>query len=362
VALIDLSALAANYAYLQGLARAATLFPVVKADAYGHGAVPVARRLEAEGAQRFAVAIAEEGLELRRGGIRSEILLLNFSDPQDAPLHASYGLMPTLYDLSQARGYAEVTRRWRRPLPVHLKIDTGMGRLGIRPEELSAAVELLAQAKGLSLRGTFTQLARADEREGAPTEKQLETFQTCLALLSSAGVDPGLVHAANSAALLQHPSSILQAVRPGLALYGIPPAQNGDRGPLRPGMSLETRVLAVRQVPSGIPLGYGGRFVTARASTIAALPIGYHDGVRRSFSGRVSVLLQGEKAPIVGAVSMDLTLVDATECGARPGDRAVILGTDARREVTAWELALAAGTLPYEIVCGIGSRVPRVHV
>jgi len=362
-AVIDLSALAANYAYLQELAGAAAVIPVVKADAYGHGVVPSARRLEAEGATCFGVAIAEEGLELRRGGIRSEILLLNFSDPRDAPLHASYGLTPTLYDLSQARGYAEVTRGWRRrPLPVHLKIDTGMGRLGIRPEELSAAVDLLVRAKGIQLRGTFTQLARADEREGAPTEKQLDAFRNCLELLSAAGIDPGLVHAANSAALLQHSSSILQAVRPGLALYGIPPAQQSDPGRLRPVMSLETRVLAVKQVPSGTPLGYGGRFVTARPSTIAALPIGYHDGVRRSFSDHVSVLLQGEKAPIVGAVSMDLTLVDATECGAQPGDRVVILGTDARREVTAWELALAAGTLPYEIVCGIGSRVPRVYV
>jgi alanine racemase len=324
--------------------------------------VPAARRLEAEGALCFGVAIAEEGLELRRGGIRPEILLLNFSDPRDAPLLASYGLMPTLYDLSQARGYEEVTRGWSRPLPVHLKIDTGMGRLGIRPEELSAAADLLARAKGIRLRGTFTQLARADEREGAPTEKQLATFRDCLELLSSAGIDPGLVHAANSAALLQHSSSILQAVRPGLALYGISPAPQTDPGRLRPVMSLETRVLAVKQVPSGTPLGYGGRFVTSRPSTIAALPIGYHDGVRRSFSNHVSVLLQGEKAPIVGAVSMDLTLVDATECGARPGDRVVILGTDARREVTAWELALAAGTLPYEIVCGIGSRVPRVYV
>ncbi len=362
MAVIDLSAVAANYAYLQGLAGRATVFPVVKADAYGHGAVSVARRLEAEGAQRFAVAIAEEGVELRRGGIRSEILLLNFSDPRDAPLHASYGLTPTLYDLSQARGYAEVTRGWRRPLPVHLKIDTGMGRLGIQPQELSAAVDLLTHAKGISLRGTFTQLARADEPEGAPTEKQLETLQSCLALLSASGVDPGLVHAANSAALLQHPFSILQAVRPGLALYGIPPAQKSEHSPLRPVMSLETRVLAVKQVPSGTPLSYGGCFLTARASTIAALPIGYHDGVRRSFSGRVSVLLQGEKAPIVGAVSMDLTLVDATECGARPGDLVVLLGRAAQDEVTAWELARAAGTLPYEIVCGIGSRVPRVYV
>ena len=354
-------AIVANYRYLQRLSGSAAVFPVVKADAYGHGAVPVARRLEQEGADRFAVAIAEEGVQLRRGGIRGEILLLNFSDPRDAPLHAAYGLTPTLYDLAQARDFAEATRGSEHPLRVHLKIDTGMGRLGLQPEELPAAVELLQRARGLFLAGTFTQLARADEPDGTATASQLVTLQRCLALLSASGLDPGLVHAANSAALLRHPSSILAAVRPGLAIYGIPPSETLDRGPLRPAMSVETEVLAVKNVPPGTPLGYGGRFVTARASRIAALPIGYHDGVRRSFSNRVSVLMRGGRAPIVGAVSMDLTLVDATDSGAEPGDRVVLLGRDGNARITAWDLARAADTNPYEIVCGIGPRVPRVY-
>src|SRR5262249_40158408 len=156
MALIDLSAIAANYRHLRGRAGEASVFPVVKANAYGHGAVRVARRLEAEGADRLAVAIADGGVELGRAGIRSEILLLNFSDPWSAPLVASYGLIPTLYDLAQTRGYAEATRSWARPLPVHLKIDTGMGRLGIQPEDLPAAIDLLRRAKGLVLVGAFT--------------------------------------------------------------------------------------------------------------------------------------------------------------------------------------------------------------
>jgi alanine racemase len=335
---------------------------VVKADAYGHGAVRVARRLEEEGADRFAVAISEEGLQLRRAGVRGEILILNFSDPADAPLHRAYGLTPALFELEHLRAFAEAARFLPEPLPVHLKIDTGMGRLGILPADLPAAIQLLRQAERLALRGTFTQLARAEEEEHAATDAQIETMKRCLGMMQDAGIDPGLVHLANSAGVLAHPASIFDAVRPGLALYGILPSEFLDPAPLKPSLVLETRVMAVKRVPPGTPLGYGGRFVTRRPSTIATLPIGYHDGVRRSFSDRVPVLLRGEKAPIVGVVSMDLTLVDATDSGARPGDRVVLLGSQGKLQVTAWDLARAADTIPYEIVCAIGARVPRVYV
>jgi alanine racemase len=360
-AVVDLSVIARNYRYLQERAGQAAVLPVVKADAYGHGAVAVAQRLEEEGARRFAVATMEEGIELRRGGVRGEILIMSFSDPADASLHGAYGLVPTLYDLEQARGFASATRALAAPLPVQLKIDTGMGRLGVAPEDLPAVVELLRRARGLALTGTFTQLARADERESSATDIQVARMRECLALLSGSGIDPGLVHVANSAGLLSHPASIFGAVRPGLALYGILPSQAIDPGPLAPALTLETEVIAVKTVPEGTPLGYGGRFVTRRVSSVAVLPIGYHDGVRRSFSGRVSVLLRGEKAPIVGAVSMDLTLIDATDSGARPGERVVLLGRDQERQITAWDLARAADTIPYEIVCGIGPRVARVY-
>ena len=360
-ALVDLSAIAGNYRYLQRLAGSAAVVPVVKANAYGHGAVAVARRLVEEGSDRFAVAIAEEGVELRRGGIRGEILILNYSDPADAPLHRAYALTPAIYELDQARGLAEAAGGLEAPLPVHLKLDTGMCRLGVRPEDLSTAIELLRRSPGLALKGTFTQLARAEEERSQATDRQLATMKRCLELMRDAGIEPGLVHAANSAGLLGHPASILQAVRPGIALYGISPSEALDPGTLAPSLALETRVMAVNTVAPDTPLGYGGRFVTSRTSRIAVLPIGYHDGVRRSFSERVSVLLRGEKAPIVGAVSMDLTLVDATKSGARIGDRVLLLGSDGELRVTAWDLARAAGTIPYEILCGIGTRVPRVY-
>ena len=358
-AVVDLSALARNYRHLRERAGRSEVFPVVKSDAYGHGAVPVARRLEQEGAGRFAVAVAEEGIELRRGGVRGRILILGFSDPRDVALWRSYGLVPSLYDISQARSIASACAGLSDPQPVHLKLDTGMGRLGIVPGELSEVIALLAQSPQLKLEGTFTQLARAQEPESPATDRQIETMRSCVAALTEAGLDPGLVHVANSAALLVHPSSLFQAVRPGLALYGVPPSETIDPEELEPVMTVETAVMSVRRVPAGTPLGYGGTFVTGRASNIAVLPVGYDDGLRRSLSGRVSVLLRGKEAPLVGAVSMNLTLVDATDCGAEIGDRVVILGSDAGRRVTSWDLARAAGTIPYEILCGFGARLPR---
>jgi alanine racemase len=359
---VDLGAIARNYRSIARLVGPRVkVYPVVKADAYGHGAAPVALRLAEEGADRFAVAIAEEGIALRRAGLRGEILLLNYSDPGDLGVHRAYGLTPALYDGTHIAGFAEATQGLREPLPFHLKIDTGMGRLGVRPEDLPSAIALIRGARGLQLAGTFSNFSSADDPDSPSTAAQTETMKGCLETLRAAGLDPGLVHLANSAGLLTHPSSHLDAVRPGLALYGVLPSEDLGTQGFEPALALETEVMSVRRVPAGSFLGYGGGFVTSRGSTIAALPIGYDDGLRRSFSGRVSVLLRGGEAPIVGAVSMDVTLVDATDCGAEPGDRAVVLGREGSRHVTAWDLARAAGTIPYEILCGIGARVPRIY-
>lgn len=361
-AVVDLSAIARNYRLLEERAGAGVaIIPVVKADAYGHGAVPVARRLAQEGARMFAVAFAEEGLELRRGGVAGEILLLNFSDPADLAIDRAYGLTPTLHDLKQAEAFARSAGTLTPALPVHVKLDTGMGRLGIPPREIGALAGILRRAPGLSVRGVFAQLSAAEDPRSPATPAEVRGFSDGVAALSAAGIAPQLVHLANSAGVLGHPESRFTAVRPGLALYGVPPSERFAGEGLAPAMTLATRVMAVRDFPSGTPIGYGGAFVTRRPSTIAVLPIGYHDGLRRSFSGRVSVLLRGREAPIVGAVSMDLTFVDATDDGASPGDPVVCLGADAGLRVTAWDLARAAGTIPYEILCGIGPRVPRVY-
>jgi alanine racemase len=358
---VDLSAIARNYRFLAGHVAPAAVIPVVKADAYGHGAVEVTRRLEAEGAQAFAVAITEEGVALRRAGIGGEILILSFAEPADVALHRAYSLTPALYDLEQARGFAEATRAATAPLPVHLKLDTGMGRLGVRPSELSAAIELLRSASGLALTGAYTNFSSSIETPSPVTAAQTAAMRDGLAALRSAGIATGRVHLANSGAALAHPATWFDAVRPGLALYGVAPAENLDDGALEAALTLETAIMAIKDVPAGAALGYGGAFVTARPSRIALLPIGYDDGLRRSFSGRLSVLIRGEEAPIVGAVSMDLTIVDVTDTAGRLGDRVVCLGRDGQRRVTAWDWSRAAETIPYEILCGIGRRVPRAY-
>ena len=359
---VDLDAIAANYVYLRDrVGPRRTVYCVVKADAYGHGAAAVARRLEREGAATFAVAQTEEGVALRRAGVAGEILLLSHSEPADLPRQRAYGLSPTLYDRAQIEEFARATRTATEPLRAHLELDTGMGRAGIRPAELGAVAAVLRDAPGLSLAGTFATLSAADDASSPETARQVAGLADGIERLRGAGVDPGRAHLANSAGILDHPSTWLDAVRPGLALYGIAPSGSRDESPLRPAMTVETRVVAVRRVPSGTALGYGGQFVTARDTAVAVLPIGYHDGLRRSVSGKTAVLLRGRRAPVVGSVSMDVTLVDATDTGAERGDRAVCLGSDGGGTVTAWDLARAAGTIPYEILCGIGPRVLREY-
>ena len=359
---MDLESIAANYRVLKARAGGRAVYPVVKADAYGHGAVPVARRLAEEGAGCFAVAILEEGIALRRGGIPGEILILGACDPAAAPLVRGYGLTPAVHDLEQARGFASATASFGRPLPVHVKLDTGMGRLGVRPEGVVPLAQILKSARGLEVAGAFTQLASGEDPAVEPTGRQIAALAAGLAALSEKGIVPATVHVANSGAILAHPEAHADAVRPGLALYGVLPSESLEDPGLTPAMRLETRVAAVKSVPAGEALGYGGTFVTSRPSRIAALPIGYHDGFRRSFSGRIAVLLRGRRAPVVGVVSMDLTLIDVTESGAETGDLVVVMGRLESDRVTVWDLARAAATNPWEILCGLGARVPRFYV
>jgi alanine racemase len=360
-AVVDLSAIASNLRLLSGRAAPAEVMPVVKADAYAHGAVPVARRLEAEGVRRLAVATLEEARELRSAGIRARIYLLSSGDPEDVAEAAALGVAPVLHDPPQVRAMAEAAALLSTPLDVQLKLDTGLTRIGIREEELSGVLDVLRAARGLRIVGTFTQFASATDPTSASTPEQIRRFSNALSAMRAAGVEPGFVHASNSAGVLAFSEARFDAVRPGIALYGVAPSEAVADPDLRPAMRVETRVLAVKRVPAGTALGYGGSFVTSRPTDVASLPIGYHDGLRRAFSGRASILLEGGRAPIVGAVSMDLTLVDATGLSARAGVPAVLLGRLGALETRAEELAAAAGTVAWEILCGISNRVPRVY-
>ncbi len=355
---IDLSAIAGNFRTIRERSGQRVL-AVVKANAYGHGAAAVARALEEGGANFFCVAIAEEGIELRRAGIRSPILLLNFADPRDAPLHRAFGLTPALWSLEQMRAFSAATAGWREPLPVHVKIDSGLARLGIFPGEVAQAAEILSASSGLRVEAAFSHFSHGEDPAHPTRRRQSEAAAESFAALRRAGF-PGLwTHLANSGAALEGAPEC-EAVRPGLLLYGVAPSSSVPApAGIAPALAWETEVMAVKRVPAGTPVGYGGTFVTGRPTTLAVLPIGYDDGYRRSFSGRAPVLFEEGAVPTVGAISMDLTVCDATDVPVAAGDRAVLLGSRGGRRVSAHDLARAAGTIPYEILCGIGRRVPR---
>ena len=360
-AVVSLGAVARNSRRIAAHAAPASVIAVVKADAYGHGAVAVARRLEEEGTASFAVAFAGEAVELRRAGVRGEILLLSSASAGELPLYTAYGLTPALYDLGQAQAFASATRSFSPPLPVHVKVDTGLSRLGIAPGAVPEAIALLRQAPGLAVAGIYSHLSSSGEPGSAVTDAQASLLRRAAGAFRAAGFAPLKVHLANSGAVLSDAGEGFDAIRPGLALYGIVPARGLDAGGLEAALSVETEILTVRDVPEGTPIGYGGVFVTRRPSRIAVIPFGYDDGLRRSFSGRLAVLVKGERAPIVGAVSMDLTMIDVTGMAAGPGERVICLGRDGDGLVTAWDWADAAGTIPYEVLCGIGRRVPRAY-
>jgi alanine racemase len=361
---VDLDAVAANSATLVAVADGAALCAVVKADGYGHGSVGVARAALAGGATWLAVALVEEGRVLREAGIEVPILVLS-EPPPDAMAEAlDAELTPTLYTLdgvaSAARAVA--ARPGTAPWAVHLKIDTGMHRVGAHPADALEVARRIVDSPGLVLGGTFTHLAVADEPARPETDEQLDRFEQVLADLEAAGIDAGLRHAANSAGALAHPRARFDMVRVGIALYGIAPAPElGDEVVLRPAMSLHAEVTMVKQLVAGDGVGYGLRHVFDRPATVAIVPLGYADGVPRRWGLQGGeVLIGGVRRPVRGVVTMDQTIVEVTGGPeVRPGDPVVLLGEQAGECVTAQEWADRLDTIPYEVVCGFSVRLPR---
>ncbi len=361
---VDLDAVAANVAWLREVARPAAVWAVVKADGYGHGAVPVARAALGAGAAGLCVALAQEGAELRAHGLRGPVLLLSEPPPELFPLVVAEQFEPMLYTASGIAAGAEAARAaGGRPLSVHLKVDTGMHRVGASPSDALARARQIVEQPGLRLAGVATHLAVADEPDHPATARQLACLDAVLAELHRHGIDPPVVHAANSAAAIGRPAARRSLVRAGIAVYGIPPsvAMAEAAAPLRPAMTLRARVSHVQHVRAGEGVSYGLRHVLSRDTTVATLPIGYADGVpRRLFGTGGEVLIGGRRHPIVGVVTMDQLMVD---CGPRAevrvGDEAVLIGTQGGETITATEWAERLGTIAYEVVCGIGARVPR---
>jgi alanine racemase len=326
---------------------------VVKADAYGHGAVPVARALAAEGAVWFGVTCAEEGVELRRAGITQPILLMSGFLPGEETGLAEHRLTPVVYDRAQIAALDALG------LPYHLKVNTGMGRLGLERADLEqAALDISRRRKDGIVEGLCTHFASAGEGS-AQTDYQVGLFRAALATLGVRGLRARWIHLANSAALATRTDCFGNLVRPGIALYGYLNCEH--ELDLKQVMSLKTRVVAMRDTPAGTPLGYSAGFVTRQPSRIATLSAGYADGLRRHLSNQGYALVRGRRAPLVGVVSMDLTLVDVTAIpDAAVGDIATLLGEDGRERITAEQVATQCGTIAYEVLCGVGKRVPRV--
>jgi alanine racemase len=356
-ACIDLDRLGANYHAIAGLARRSVM-PVVKADAYGHGAAHVARRLVVEGAPLLAVAYPEEGAALRAAGVKLPIVVLAGLAPGQEAAVIEHDLTPVV-STPETLDLALAAATPRRRLSVHLKVDTGMGRLGFAAEQLADAAASLAGSGRIELSGLMTHLACADE-DAAFTEKQLDRFDEAVEELAARGLKPRFVHAANSAGLAYlRPTHTL--VRPGLLLYGVRPRPLSPDLPVQPVMSLSARIALVKEVPRGTPVSYGARWVASRPSRVATIPLGYADGVPRTrvMSETGAFVARGERIPVAGTVCMDFTMADVTDHAAvQAGDEAVLFGD----EPTAWELAECAGTNAWEVLTHVGSRVPRVYV
>jgi alanine racemase len=359
IAEIDLSALQHNLQIIRSLAGSKDVIGVVKADAYGHGSVEVARRLVAGGTAALAVAYTDEAKLLREAGITIPILV--FFDQENPDDYFQYDLVPVLRDRRTVRFFSDAARKKGTRIPVHMKIDTGMGRIGFRPEQaLESAVEM-AGMEGIRLEGLMSHFSEADLADRTYAQQQLKIFGDLRdAIQSQTGLSLRC-HMANSAAVLSLPDALFDAVRPGIALYGYSPFEESFG--LWPVLSLRSKVLAVRNLPVGSPVSYGRTFVTKRDSRIAVIPVGYADGYSRLFSNNAEMLLQGCRVPVVGRVCMDMTMLDVTDVpNVSEGDEVVLLGRQGDEKITAAGLAERINTIPYEILTALGTRARKAFL
>lgn len=332
---------------------------VLKADAYGLGALPLARLAAEQDIWGIGVSSLEEGIELREGGIRSRILLLAGVYPlENFEVALDHDLIPTVASFEAAQALRSLAIKIRRPVKFHLKVDTGMGRIGVSPASAQKILAFIAESPELKLEGIATHLASAESDENY-TSDQLGRFETVRAQAKALGFDNVLAHAANSAALIAHPSSRLDLVRPGLSLYGVSPVA-GPGPALTPVFSWMTKIVFLKRVPAGTYISYGRTYRTNAESDIATLPAGYADGVPRRSSGRAQVIVKGKRCPVLGRVTMDHIMVDVTGLGANVGDAVTLIGRQDKEEIRVDEWATWADTVSYEILCGVTKRVPRV--
>ena len=365
---IDLSAIRENVRAMAGNLRPGTrMAAVIKADGYGHGAVPIAKMLEKEEIIfGYAVATPEEALELRANGIRKPLLLLGYVFPESYEEMIEKDVWVCIFDEESARLLDETAGKLGRKALIHFALDTGMSRIGFADEEASAkTIARIAHLPNLTVRGLFTHLARADETDKSPAYAQMERYAHFLKLLEKENVRIPYRHISNSAGILRLPEANYDFVRAGITLYGLWPSDEVERDilPLRPAMSISSHLTYVKEIPAGVSVGYGGTWTAERPARIGTVPVGYADGYPRGLSNRGEVLVGGKRVPIRGRVCMDQFMVDLTGVpGAKAGDEVVLLGSQGEETITMEELGSRSGRFNYEFACCVGKRVPRVYV
>jgi alanine racemase len=367
VARVDLGALRSNYRHIvERLVREQPANPpgaiaVVKANAYGHGATEIARALEEAGADLLACADIEEGAALRASGVRAGILVFGALSVSDLDGLFDCRLTPTISTPGAARAVQAAAARYRERVRYHLKVDTGMNRLGFRFDNLRHTLPELLASENLELDAVYTHFATADDPASTLFEQQRGRFERALSDIAALGGRPRYRHAANSAAFLRDSRVWYDRVRPGLLLYGVVPPPLASTIELTPVLTLGSRVVAVKGLRPGDVSGYGARFTAGRATTIAIVPAGYADGLDLRLANRGAVLIRGRRAPIIGSVCMDMLTVDVTGMDVSPGDEAVIIGSQGADRIDVREMAATIGSIPWEILCRVGSRIQRVY-
>lgn len=366
-AVIDLGAVKKNFENMKkNLREGVRMIAVVKTDAYGHGAVEVAHLVEEyDYIWGFAVATAEEALELRRANVRKPILILGYVFPEDYDMLVREDIRPAVFKLSMAKALSDAAVRAGKTIRVFFAVDTGMSRIGFSVN--SGAADEAAEIAGmpyLEIDGIFTHFARADETDKEPARRQAEKFDTFVKMLEERSVDIPLKSVSNSAGILEMPEYHYDLVRAGITIYGIYPSDEVSRETVKlyPAMSLVSHISYIKEVESGTAVSYGGTFVTERPTRIATVPVGYGDGYPRSLSGKGSVLIRGKRAPILGRICMDQFMVDVTDIEAEEGDRVTLLGKDGDEQISVEELSGLSGRFPYEFTCCISKRVPRRYL
>lgn len=338
---------------------------VIKADGYGHGAIPIARQLYEAGIDSIGVATLQEAVALRKYGIKIPILILGYSPEEEYNDLIDYDIIQTVYKPSMVKGISDMAVKAGKKAKIHIKIDTGMTRLGFYPDEDSVIqIEEIYKLPNIEIEGIFTHFAQADDSDRTYTEQQIRLYNEFIKKLEDKGIIIPKKHASNSAGLIEYKEAHFDMVRAGIALYGLYPSNDvdHDRLKLKPSLSLISNIIFLKDVPSGVSVSYGSTYVTDRQCKIATIPVGYGDGFPRSLSSKGRVLIRGQYAPIIGRICMDQFMVDVTDIeGVSDGDEAVLIGKQGDNEITVEEIAGIDGTINYEIVCQLGKRIPRVY-